>query len=156
MAARKTASESLAPKKPVATAVDEAPEALEGISYDSLSPEMKAILDEADKIKAEADAERQKRNATITAFILARYKIMKETGENADEAKAKFELIAELESKDSNSLTLAEVSEPMFDVVEALCGKHMAADFLKKVEGNKIAFVQIMKDVIRLAGVGKA
>lgn len=149
VAATKTAA------KKTAEVPSEAPTE-EGIKFSDLSPELRAIFEEAEKIKAEADAERQKKQAKITAWILAQFKIMRETGRNADETMAKIEVVSQLESEGIREKKISEVAEAFFQVVEALCGKHMAADFLKTVEGDKIAFVSIMKDVIRLGNVVKA
>lgn len=168
MVAKKTVSDSIAPKKPATAAAVRAagkkaelekaaatPVAEDVLTYEDLSPELQAIFDEAEAIKEKEDAERRKRNATITAFILARFKIVKESGENADLIKQKFEALAELESESAENLSFSDVADPMYAVVEAIVGKPMAKDFLQTVGGDKIAFVQIMKDVIRLGGVAK-
>lgn len=173
MAARKTASESLAPKKPataaavraaakkaapekpVATAVDEAPEPLVGIPYDSLSPELKAILDEATELKEKEEREIQKRNSKILVYLLAQYKLMKETGHNALAAKDKLIALGEMETAGFDKYSAEEIGEIIYSVVVALAGEKMAAEFLKTVE-DKTGFLPILRDVIRLAGVVKA
>lgn len=153
VAPKKTPAAAKSTEAEVAAAI-EAP--VQELKYSDLSPELQAIFDEAEKIKEVADAEARIKSAKITAFLLAGFKTARETGKNADAIMAKIEEVAKIDEKGVKDTTITEISETFYQVVLAVAGKHLAADFLKTLDGDKTAFISIMKDVIRLASVVKA
>ena len=130
--------------------------ATEGIPYDKLSDELRAIYDEAEAIEAEMSAEFRKKTAKITATMLAYYKTMTRTGKNASTVFEKVQALSTDEPLEDQMAELKRVGDSAYGVVEATVGKHLAATFLKELDGEKIGFSQILQDVFRLAKVGKA
>lgn len=149
----------MAARKKVEAKVDAAPEPevkQELIPFESLSPELKAIYEEAEAIEAKAMAELHAKNAKITANILAHYRIVKKTGRNADQIMERIQKLSAAEQEGADSVEITPLADAVFEVVEAIVGKHLAKTFLEELEGEKISFVPVFKDVITLGSVGKA
>lgn len=135
---------------------EEVAEVVEESSYESLSPEMKAIFDEAAEIEAEISKEHEKKSARAVAQLAAYFKLAKKTSINIDQIMLKATTLRDGVNEGTEIEQFEKAGNNVYEVVELLVGKEKAAKMLEEFDGAKLALAIPLQTAFNLAAVKKA
>jgi len=155
MAARKTVEKATE----IVEEAGEAVEASTSVSFDDLSDDLKAILEESEAVEAELEAEFKVISRKILVRLTAQFRVAQKTGFNVKRIMERAYAIDEAEGEENEDLGVLEKLElkadAIFSLVEAIVGSEKAAEWLKEVGGDKLSFAPIVDDLLKLTSVKK-
>lgn len=125
-------------------------------SYEALSPEMKAIFDEAAEIEAEISKEHEKKSARAVAQLAAYFKLAKKTSINIDQIMLKATTLREGVNEGTEIEQFEKAGSNVYEVVELIVGKEKAEKMLEEFDGAKLALAIPLQTAFNLAQIKKA
>lgn len=128
----------------------------DSLLFEDLSAEDQAIYLAAEEYQKEIAKKEIALNAEIVPVVLAFFKKTQKYGagmQHIIDAATKFSVV---EEKGLTIDNITEISDSIFEVIEAITGKSVAKDLLDKMGGDKMGFISIFNQVIRMSSVKKA
>ena len=120
---------------------------------EAVDPALQAIIDSANLIEVELEAENSVLFNVIAANLLARFNLAKKTGINLQEIVA---LGTEISTFDFSEENVDLIGEKFYELAETIAGKKLASTWLDSLEGQKIGFMKPITDFLKASEVKKA